>query len=400
MSTITVDPLTEFFDAIKNPLTKDRYTKRLDLFLKHIGIEGSTLKERAKKFADKARDTQWATIVINDYMRFQKQRAERGEISESTVPNFYKPIKLFLEMNDVTLNWKKISKRIPKGQQYGQDRAPNIDEIKTILTYPDRRIKPVVLTMESSGIRIGSWDYLKWGHITPIERDGQSVAAKIIVYQGTDDEYFTFITPEAYNAIQEYMKYRESCGERIGPNSPVIRDLFHPDRGGQGEPHLPKQLKSTGVKRMIEDALKGTGIRKTLEKGKRRHEFQADHGFRKFFKSVCERHMKSLHVEILMGHNIGLNANYYRPSENELLNDYLKAVPDLTIYEKPERPLTNELREIREILMQQKEMIEKQGEEIDLLKDVIWGLTHKPSQEDMRQYEDTLKKLLKDRHIG
>jgi len=27
-------------------------------------------------------------------------------------------------------------------------------------------------------------------------------------------------------------------GERITPQLPVIRDLFHPDRGGKAEPHI------------------------------------------------------------------------------------------------------------------------------------------------------------------
>jgi len=83
-------------------------------------------------------------------MRHQKERAEKGDISESTVPNFYKPIKLFCEMNDIVLNWRKITKRVPKGKQYGQDRAPKISEIKCVLAYPDRRIRPVVLLLESS----------------------------------------------------------------------------------------------------------------------------------------------------------------------------------------------------------------------------------------------------------
>jgi len=158
------------------------------------------------------------------------------------------------------------------------------------------------------------------------------------------------------------MKYRESCGERITPQSPVIRDLFHPDRGGQGEPHLPKPLKSTGVKRLIEDALKGTGTRKPLEEGKRRHEFQADHGFRKFFKSVCERQMKSLHVEILMGHDVGLAENYYRPSEDELLESYLKAVPELTIVEHiPQLPMED----INELKRRLKELEEWKAKEVD-----------------------------------
>jgi hypothetical protein len=36
--------------------------------------------------------------------------------------------------------------------------------------------------MASSGIRLGAWDYLRWGDIRPIEIDGKIVAAKIIVY--------------------------------------------------------------------------------------------------------------------------------------------------------------------------------------------------------------------------
>jgi len=50
------------------------------------------------------------------------------------------------------------------------------------LEYPDRRINAIVFTMLSSGIRLGSWDYLKWGHIRPIEKDGEIKAVKIIVY--------------------------------------------------------------------------------------------------------------------------------------------------------------------------------------------------------------------------
>ena len=340
-SLAALDPLTEFFDAINSPVTRDRYEKRLDLFLKHIRMEGSTFEERARKFASRARDAQWTTQTIYDYMRYHEERAARKEVSESTVPNYYKPIKFFLEMNDIVLNWKKISRRIPRGRQYANDRAPTKAEVRTVLTYPDRRVRPTALVMASSGVRIGAWDYLSVEDIVPIEKDGKIVAAKAIVYRGTEDEYYTFISPEAYSALQEYFGFRKSSGEKVGPNSPVLRDLFVPDRGAKGEPHIPKRLKSSGVKRMMEDALKGTGIRKPLQEGKRRHEFQTDHGFRKFFKSACERHMKSLHVEMLMGHDTGLAESYYRPSEDELLSGYLKALPDLTISEEGE--LRNEL---------------------------------------------------------
>jgi hypothetical protein len=41
--------------------------------------------------------------------------------------------------------------------------------------------------------------------------------------------------------------------------------------------------------------------------------------------------MKSINIEILMGHSIGISDSYYRATESEVLDDYLKAVDCLTI---------------------------------------------------------------------
>ena len=83
---------------------------------------------------------------------------------------------------------------------------------------------------------------------------------------------------------------------------------------------------------MIEDAIWNQGLRKKLDPGKKRHEFQADHGFRKWFKTRCEiSGMKPINIEKLMGHSIGISGSYYRATENELLEDYLKAIDALTI---------------------------------------------------------------------
>ncbi len=60
-------------------------------------------------------------------MRKQKESAEKKEISESTVPNFFKPITLFYQMNDILLNWKKITERIPRERSYDQDRVPTVE---------------------------------------------------------------------------------------------------------------------------------------------------------------------------------------------------------------------------------------------------------------------------------
>ena len=69
--------------------------------------------------------------------------------------------------------------------------------------------------MASSGIRLGAWDSLLWEHVTPIIRDGKLIAAKILVYAGDQEQYFSFLTPEALLELQKWMDFRKDSGERI-----------------------------------------------------------------------------------------------------------------------------------------------------------------------------------------
>jgi integrase len=236
-------------------------------------------------------------------------------------------------MADIAVSWKKITRGIPVGKKYADDRIPTLEEIRKLVEYPDRRIKAIVYTMASSGIRVGAWDYLQWGHIRPIERDGEVIAAKMIVYAGEDDEYFTFISLEAWKTLKEWMNYREKSGEQINNDSWVMRDLWD-TRVAQGRGFVtkPKKLSALGIKRLMERAIWAQGLRKKLEPGKKRHPYQANHSLRKWFKTRCEiSGMKPINVETLLSHSIGISNSYYRPTENELLEDYLTCVDMLKI---------------------------------------------------------------------
>jgi hypothetical protein len=59
-------------------------------------------------------------------------------------------------MNDIAISWKKVTRGLPKARRFADDRAPRLDEIRRIIDYPDRRIKPIVYTMSSSGILVGA----------------------------------------------------------------------------------------------------------------------------------------------------------------------------------------------------------------------------------------------------
>jgi integrase len=181
------DPLQNFLYALKAPDSKRQYPRRLEYFFDYLGLKG-TLKEKCLTFYNQAKtDLRYTQHQLMLYIEYQKERAEKGEIAESTINNYYKSIKLFCEMNDLLLNWKKIAKGKPQHRDYANDRAPTIEEIKKLLEFPDRRIKVIVLVMLSSGIRVGAWDYLKWKHMTTIHAFKMNVI------------YFMYIT--GYNSL-------------------------------------------------------------------------------------------------------------------------------------------------------------------------------------------------------
>jgi hypothetical protein len=112
-----------------------------------------------------------------------------------------------------------------------------------------------------------------------------------------------------------------------------VRDLWDTRVAqGRGLARLPKKLSSLGLKRLMERAIWAQGLRKKLEPGKKRHPYQANHSLRKWFKTRCEiAGMKPINIEKLMNHSVGISDSYYRATENELLEDYLKAVDVLAI---------------------------------------------------------------------
>lgn len=350
------NPYTRFMYAIKSPETKKRYPMRFKTFLDYVEIPGSGIEERIIKFYDKVKqDSSWFQNSLIDFITFQQERVAIGEISASTIPNYYKPIKLFCDMNDILINWKLVSRGIPKGKHASDDRAPTVEEIQKLLNYPDVRIKPVVLFMVSSGIRIGAWDYLRWKHIVPIENDrGIVIAAKVTVYAGQPEQYFTFITCESFNALKAWMDYRFSYGEKITSESWVMRDLWKTTNihssSRSGSAKHPLQLKNEAIRTILCRALINQNIRAELKGGQKRHEFKAAHGFRKFFKTQCENLMRPANIEMLMGHDLGISKSYYKPTEKDLLEDYLKVVDSLTMDEQ------NKLkREVTELTKKNKE---------------------------------------------
>ena len=104
-----------FTYGIRSPLTRKYYERRLKTFFDFIDLQGTTIEERCNTFAERGiQDNTWALNCIIKFLQFQKERVERKEITAATLRNFVKAIKLFCEMSDIQIQWKKITRGFPK----------------------------------------------------------------------------------------------------------------------------------------------------------------------------------------------------------------------------------------------------------------------------------------------
>jgi hypothetical protein len=105
-------PYALFVYAIRSPYTKESYFRRLRKFFDSVGLcNGAMFEERCNAFVNKGRqDSNWAFNTILRFLQYQKERVERKEITRGTLLNHVKTIKMFCELAELVLPWKKITR--------------------------------------------------------------------------------------------------------------------------------------------------------------------------------------------------------------------------------------------------------------------------------------------------
>ena len=313
----SVDPIENALQYVRSPKSKALYSHEIGYFLKAKGLTDRELLARA------GTEPKWAEEMIVSYI---KECAAAG-LAGSTIATRIAATKALLDYNDVVaLNWKKIRKALPPRLQHGKDRAPTIDEVRRMLRFAGIRERALVLAMSSGGFKSGALDYLSMGDLTPIGVRGKALAGKLVIYRGEAEEYVTFVSPEALEALGDYLDARRRAGEDIEPASPLFRDAWDISLGAS--PEKVVRLASAGAKSAMQRIFARAGLQE--------RDFKELHGFRKFFKTNAERGAKSIYVEALMGHSMGVTDSYFKPTDDELLQEYLKCVPYLAVSKEAE----------------------------------------------------------------
>lgn len=118
---------------------------------------------------------------------------------------------------------------------------------------------------------------------------------------------------------------KADIGNYPKPDDPLLKSVKSP---------FVKRLNQKGIRKRVDKIVHDIGLRPPLPPGKRRHEVQLDHGFRKFFNTSLRRaKVDYLDKEDMMGHKTGLEKHYERYNEEdfERFPEYQKAIPFLTI---------------------------------------------------------------------
>lgn len=323
-----MDALLMFTKSLRSKATQETYLVWIKDYQKYCAVD---------KLEDLIKEDVSAKVQQEMIIGYLLKLQEKG-MSHQTRHLAYSAIKHLYEVSDIILNWKKVASFLGSDDRTQTDRGYTNEEIKMLLDKADERKKVIILTLASTGMRLGGLAGLRLRNLQKIDD-----IYMFTVYEHTRERYITFCTPECAKVIDSYLKYRKDHHERLLPDNPFIRDQFNKDQRprqrkneplGASEPHA---LSAKTIQGLIFNLIYDSGLRSRggvkTERYKRK-EFMGVHGFRKFFDTQLTGATKNPVVtELLLGHDIGLKGSYFKPDAATLLNEYRIGINALTIDE-------------------------------------------------------------------
>ena len=409
-------PLELFRQGIRSKETKEKYERTLRWLLTNFleeFLEGS-FEERVTYLVKTARED--PSLIVDILLNISRKLRERTELAKedknylnpSSFDNYFKPIKKLFDMTDISMPWRKIYSTFPALENLSDGRGWTRQEIQEMLNFARGAIdRAIILVASSSCMRIGGFR-LHWDDLVPIYKVGEELRSELIesytnailvcaairIYKGATEQYPAFITPEAYQALQEYKKeWIHQVGREPKPEEPMFKR----------EGDLPIMATHSSIKKRVERMIEKAGLRKRLKKGQRRHEVPIMNGFRRFWNKTCKESLSRdspvgslIKKEYMMGHSglFKLDRNYFKTHMLELAEEYLNSVPALTISNE-KRLLVDNIR-----LRKDNDAIRKMRAEMEDFKETmvtVAELSCITSLDDPERRSEAIRKL-KEKH--
>ncbi len=318
-----------FEQYINSQKTREQYNFLIGKFVKHeqldsfdsiLAINGMDLQKK-----------------IEDYIVLLKNKGN----SSSYIRSNTFAIQSFCVSNDkLDVNWKKVRKLCIKTKPK-KSRPYTTSEIKRMINgVKSLRSKALILFLSASGVRRGAITNLLMSDLKQMPNGCLAVT----VYEGSNEEYVTFINKESSDALTLYFDQRKHNGEIINLNSLVFREVYI------DAIIKPKKLSEGSITDIIVRAKINGGINFDNSPN------LLCHAFRRRFNTILKlgKESNSPLIERLMGHDMKLDNSYFQPTLDDLFKEYCKGMADLTI-DDSERLLAE-----RKAIEEQRTEMEKQ----------------------------------------
>ncbi|MCE9651855.1 MAG: site-specific integrase [Nitrosarchaeum sp.] len=314
-------------DSLKTDSTKDNYIYWLNKYLDYT---------KKKNHDELLQDTpDQIQLKIEDYvMGLKRRQKSKSAIKVSLYALFH-----FFAMNRVILNEKIIKKLMPEEDSKKRQAYTTEDVTKILEAIDNNKIKKhkkwyfrkpraraLVHFFASSAVRLGSIPIMKFEDIEKIEN-----CYLIRVYAKTRHEYLTFLTPEASKSLDDYLATRTNLindSSLFEMNYDAIRRLIYRLIIRAKVSPFTTVIKENSWNKIDQDWNK-TSSRLFLD-------VPMVHGFRSRWNTIMKNNneINKSSIEVMMGHTpeIKLDANYYKPTKENLFQEFKKGIDPLTIY--------------------------------------------------------------------
>lgn len=314
--------INEFLDLYGNPGSRSAYRSGIFSYLEFIynfkrqGKKASMEEiEQFEKFA-KQYFTEERNYV-NDLQRF----ASNHDVPPKTIKLYMAAVKEYLLQNDIEISQKQartIRKKMVKGGARTIEKDLDTDTLRKIINHMDIKGKALVLTLASSGMRIGEALSL---NINDIDLTS---SPPVITIRGkntkTGENRVTFVNKEAKEALIEWLKVRDSyLTSSINKNKGLIEYGIAKPKSESTDKLFPF---TDGVASQFWlNAITKAGL---LTRDDETNRIQLHiHQLRKFFRSQLALKCPVDIVEALMGHSSYLSEAYRRYTVKQMAEHYM-----------------------------------------------------------------------------
>jgi len=291
------------------------------------------------------------TDVLESYVSDLNKTHKRKGVS-----TILAAVELFFTMNRKIWHKKLVRKRIKKDENNMRGgKIPATDEdVQALLDISKHvREKSIIHFLASTGARPASIvdPILRMKHLVKMPHDCYGIK----IYDGDDEGYWSFLTPESSKALDKYFIWRKNQRkEEFTDETPIFANFSKNAKN--------QHLSLSSLNHIIDKIIHRSGIVRIKDGAM--YDKARTKMFRKRFngKLKMENEVNSNIAEKLMAHKRGLDGVYLEPTREQCFAEFEKAIAVLTV--NPTERQKAELQKQREKITE----LSKKESEIEELK--------------------------------